>query len=132
MKKFALVLIVLCLLLIAGCAAPQNTGGYQKITPEEAKAMLDAGKDLTLVDVRTQEEYDQGHIPGAMLLPSTDIQEKAAQALPDKSAVLLVYCRSGARSSSASKALAAMGYTNVYDLGGIASWPYETTTEPNQ
>ncbi len=132
MKKFALVLIVLCLLLIAGCADPQNTAGYQKITPEEAKAMLDAGKDLTLVDVRTQEEYDQGHIPGAMLLPSTDIQEKAAQALPDKSAVLLVYCRSGARSSSASKALAAMGYTNVYDLGGIAAWPYETTTEPNQ
>ena len=127
MKKHALIL--LCITLLSGCAAPQGTAAYQKISAEEAKKMLDGTAETVLVDVRTRDEFDQGHIPGAILLPNTDIRDKAAQELPDKNAVILVYCRSGNRSKTASQELIAMGYTQVYDFGGIIDWPYETVTE---
>jgi rhodanese-related sulfurtransferase len=99
---------------------------YRKISAEEAHAMMQKDKGFILLDVRTQDEFNQGHISGAVLLPDTLIAEKAATALPDKNAEILVYCRSGHRSSGAAKALVAMGYVNVYDFGGIIDWPYAT------
>lgn len=102
----------------------QEQGRYETITPEEAKAKMDAG-NVMIVDVRTQAEYDQGHIPGAILVPNETIGDTLPEALPDQEAVLLVYCRSGRRSKEAAEKLAALGYQTVYDFGGILDWPYD-------
>ena len=98
------------------------------ITAEEAKAKLDSDDSVILVDVRTPEEYREGHIPGAILLPVSDIEAKAESELPDKSATYIVYCRTGSRSAAAASQLVEMGYENIYDLGGINDWPYEKVT----
>ena len=124
-----LVMCLCCLVLLCGCSAPKKESGYKKITSGEAKEKMDSLKNVIILDVRTKEEYDQGHISGALLLPNTDIAKKAADALPDKDVPILVYCRSGNRSKSASEDLISMGYTQVYDFGGIIDWPYETVTE---
>ena len=96
-----------------------------KIAPEKVKAMLNSGKSMQLVDVREEPEFAEGHIPGAKLLPLGKIQEKALEEFPDKEALLLLYCRSGRRSAQAAQILTSMGYTHVYDVGGILHWPYE-------
>ncbi len=124
-----LVLFLCCLALLSGCAAPNKAAEYKKITPDEAKELMDTRENVILLDVRTKEEFDQGHIPNALLLPNTEIKKQAGEKLPDKNALILVYCRSGNRSKSASEELLAMGYTKVYDFGGIIDWPYETVTE---
>lgn len=100
---------------------------YIKITPAEAKALMDS-ETVIVLDVRTQAEYDGGHIKNAVLLDSGDVSVKAATVLPDKNATILVYCRSGNRSATASKLLIEMGYTKVMDFGGIIDWPYEVVT----
>lgn len=97
----------------------------QKISQEEARERMEAG-DVIVLDVREQEEYDSGHIPGAVLLPLGAIdRESAAEVIPEKDATVLVYCRSGSRSKRAAKALAELGYTGVYEFGGIMTWPYD-------
>lgn len=101
------------------------TAQYRKISPELAKEMIDSGEELILVDVRTASEFSQGHIPGAILLPNETIGSTPPSELSDKEALILVYCRSGNRSAQAARKLVAMGYINVYDFGGIISWPYE-------
>ena len=88
---------------------------------------MDTLTDYIILDVRTEQEYDMGHIPGAKLIPVDDINVKAPSILTDKNAVILVYCRSGNRSKTASQALAEMGYVNVYEFGGITTWEYEIT-----
>jgi len=98
---------------------------YRKISAQEAKTMMDS-RDVIILDVRTQAEYDEGHILNALLLPDTKIKEQASAMLPDQNAKILVYCRSGRRSAQAAQTLIQMGYTNVYDFGGIIDWPYET------
>ena len=90
--------------------------------------MMEGSDDYILLDVRTLEEFEPAHIKGAMLLPVTEIQDKASEQLGDKDAVILVYCRSGNRSAQAAKQLLDMGYTRVYDFGGIIDWPYETVS----
>ena len=98
---------------------------YQQITQDVAKEMMDAG-DVVILDVREQYEYDASHITGAVLLPVGSITEDAAAAvIDDLETVVLVYCRSGNRSKTASQALVDIGYTNVYEFGGINTWPYE-------
>lgn len=99
---------------------------YKQITPEEAKAMMDKQEDYILLDVRSQEEYDEGHIEGAIVIPDTEISDRAEAELTDKESTILVYCRSGRRSKLAAQALADLGYTNIYEFGGIIDWPYET------
>lgn len=96
----------------------------QRITPAAARRMMEAGEGFP-VDVREPSEYVTGHIPGAKLLPLGLIRIKADQVIPDKEAPWLVYCRSGQRSAMAARQLEAMGYHNVYDLGGILAWPYQ-------
>ena len=91
--------------------------------------MLDDNPDALVVDVRTQEDYDAGHIAGAVLVPNETIGDAPPELLPDLDAVLLVHCRTGVRSKQAAEKLLALGYTQVYDFGGIADWPYGTVTE---
>lgn len=115
------------LLLLTGCGAgdASEEKGYQQISQEEAKEMMDS-QEVLILDVREQDEYDSGHIPGAVLLPVGSItEESAAEVIPEKDATVLVYCRSGNRSKTAAKALAELGYTGIYEFGGITTWPYE-------
>ena len=117
--------LLLSLLLLTGCGE-DSADGYQQISQEEAKAMMDT-QVVIILDVREQDEYDSGHIPGAVLLPVGTIDETtAAEVIPEKNSTVLVYCRSGNRSKTASAALAELRYTNIYEFGGINTWPYET------
>lgn len=99
--------------------------GYHKISQEKAKKMIDEGS-VTIVDVRTAEEYQEKRIPDAVLVPNEIIGSAQPEALPDLEAVLLVYCRTGVRSKQASDKLVKIGYTSVYNIGGITTWPYDT------
>lgn len=115
------------LLLLTGCGAggASEEKGYQQISQEEAKEMMDS-QEVLILDVREQDEYDSGHIPGAVLLPVGSItEESAAEVIPEKDATVLVYCRSGNRSKTAAKTLAELGYTGIYEFGGITTWPYD-------
>ena len=125
--KRILPLIFSVLLLLSGCSGKESANhSYEQISQQEAKTMMDT-QDVIILDVREQEEYDSGHIPGAVLLPvGTISEETAAAVIPEKGSVVLVYCRSGNRSKTASAALAELGYTGVYEFGGINTWPYET------
>lgn len=98
---------------------------YQQITPQEAKKIMDSDEEHIVLDVREQDEYDSGRIPNAILIPYTEIENKAEELLPHKDAQILVYCRSGRRSKIAAEALSKLGYTNVKEFGGIIDWAYE-------
>ena len=121
----------LCLLIFAGCAQEESKveNTYQQITAQDAKTIMDTEKDYIIIDARTEEEFAAGHIANAVLIPEYEIAERAEAELPDKDALILVYCRSGRRSKIASEELVKLGYTNVKEFGGIIDWPYETTTE---
>lgn len=101
---------------------------YKKMTPEDAKARIDSVDEIIILDVRTEDEYTAEHIPNAILIPNETITDKTLELLPDLEAEILIYCRSGNRSAQAAKKLLAIGYTNVYDFGGIIDWPYDTVT----
>jgi phage shock protein E len=98
---------------------------YKRITAEEAKARIDSGNEIIILDVRTEEEFNAGHIPNAILIPNETITDKMPDLLPNLDAEILIYCRSGNRSAQAARKLIQIGYTNVYDFGGINSWSYE-------
>ena len=99
---------------------------YEQITPAKAKEIMDNENSYVILDVRTQEEFDEAHIDGAILIPDYEIADKAESVLEDKDQLLLVYCRSGRRSKLAAEELVKLGYTNVKEFGGIIDWPYET------
>lgn len=125
-------LLAFGLCAFAGCnkAVPDNNSEnditYAQISQQEAKRLMDTEEDYVILDVRTQAEYDEKHIPNAVLIPDYEIEEKAESVIPDKDTLILVYCRSGRRSKAASQKLAEMGYTNVKEFGGINDWEYET------
>ncbi len=98
---------------------------YTTITPEEAKRMMETESDHVILDVRSEREFQGGHIPGAILLPDHEIADRAHEVLPDRDQIILVYCAGGVRSRAASQRLAEQGYRNVYDFGGLNQWPYE-------
>ena len=125
MKRMLPALLII-LLLFTGCGGNSvNENSYQQITQEAAKEMMDT-QEVLILDVREQHEYDSGHIPGAVLLPvGTITEDTAAVVIDDLDTVVLVYCRSGNRSKTASQALVDLGYTNVYEFGGINDWPYD-------
>ena len=125
MKK--LIFILLAALLLTACAQENNDREaiYMNITAQEAKEIMDTQEGYIILDVREQDEFDQGHIPGAILIPYTQIDFKAEDMLPDLDQLILVYCRSGRRSKIAAEALVELGYTNIKEFGGILDWPYE-------
>ena len=107
-----------------GCS-DGDSATYEQISGAEAKALMDSESGYIIIDARTQEEYDQGHIPGAILIPEYEIADRAEKELPDKDQLILVYCRSGRRSKIAAEELVKLGYTNVKEFGGIIDWEYE-------
>ena len=126
MKK--LILIILAMLGLTACG--QDTENIQEavyvnITAQQSKKIMDTQKDYVILDTRTQEEYEESRIPGAILIPYDEILDKAEGVLTDKDQLILVYCRSGRRSKLAAEALVELGYTNIKEFGGIIDWPYE-------
>ena len=126
MKK-CIALVILLVLAFSACNAVP-AGEYRKISPAIAGDMMHNLENYIILDVRSEEEFAAGHIADAQLLPEDKIAVRAAAELPDKDAVILVYCQSGRRSELAANALCKLGYSNVYDFGGINDWPYETVS----
>ena len=135
-----MIILLPCLLFLASCdldnkketpaeseAPPEPV--YRKLSAAEAHEMMNGESAFILLDVRTEEEHLESRIPGSILIPDFEIRSRAESELPDKNALILVYCRSGRRSESAAKELVAMGYTNVYDFGGIMDWPFDIEKE---
>ena len=145
MKKALCIISVLLCILLSGCGDATTIGiiggadgptsiivpekgekaMYEQITAEESKKIMDSGEEHIVLDTREQDEFDEGHIPGAILIPYTEIENKAEEMLPDKDKLILVYCRSGRRSKIAAESLSKLGYTNVKEFGGIIDWTYE-------
>ena len=126
MKKLIFLLLAVMMLTACGQDKENNQGAvYVNITAEEAKQIMDSEEGYIILDARTQEEYDEGHIPGATQISHEEIAEKAEQVLTDKDQLILVYCRSGRRSKIAAESLVELGYTNIKEFGGILDWPYE-------
>ena len=126
MKKLMMLLLAVIMLTACGNAKGNDREAvYMNITAAEAKEIMGSEEGYVILDVRTQDEYNQGHIPGAVLIPDTEIRTKAEKVLTDKDQRILVYCRSGRRSKLASEILLELGYTNIWEFGGIMDWPYE-------
>ena len=125
--KRVLLLILSVVMLLSGCALTNSSASasYTQITQEEAKEMMKKDDGHIIIDVRRQDEYDEGHIPGAVLIPNESITDKQPEELPELDRIILVYCRSGRRSKEASQKLADIGYTHVYEFGGINTWSGE-------
>ena len=120
------ILILLTALLLGGCAAkPTEKASYRSITMEEAVTMMAQETDYLILDVRRTDEFAAGHIPGAINVANESIGTDEIPELPEKDQLILVYCRSGNRSKQAARKLAALGYTNVVEFGGIMDWPGE-------
>ena len=124
-KRFLLMLLTLALPF--GCVGCSDGGSatYDQISGAEAKALMDSESGYIIIDARTQEEYNEGHIPGAIMIPEYEIADRAEKELPDKDQLILVYCRSGRRSKIAAEELVKLGYTNVKEFGGIIDWEYD-------
>ncbi len=130
--KLKLCLSLVMVMFLTGCGSTnattpvKSTGStYQKITAQEAQVRMKENPKAIVLDVRTKEEYAAGHIPKAICVPNETIDKTPPAELPDKKAEILVYCRSGNRSRQAANKLIAMGYTSVFDFGGIGDWPGE-------
>ena len=127
MKKLFFLLLAVMMLTACGQDKENDQGVvYLNITAEEAKEIMDTEEGYIILDVRTQDEFDESRIPSAILIPHDEITEKAEDLLTDKDQLILVYCRSGRRSKLAAEALVELGYTNIKEFGGIIDWPYET------
>ena len=120
-----MLLISLSLFGLTACQSGDNNATYEQITAEQAKTIMDTEKDYVIIDARTEEEFAEGHIENAILIPEYEIKDRAPKELSDKEQLILVYCRSGRRSKIASEELVKLGYTNVKEFGGIIDWPYE-------
>ena len=131
MKRIVPLMLTLAFVL-TGCSSTNTNSSensensYRQISQKEAKEMMDQLADVVILDVREQDEFDSGHIPGAVLLPvGTITEDSAAAVIPEADTTVLVYCRSGNRSKTASDALVKLGYTQIYEFGGINTWPYD-------
>ena len=131
MNRVMPILLMLSLAL-TGCAVSSpapvaNT--YRQITMQEAVEMMEKEKDYIILDVRTEQEFAAGHIPGAIVIPNETIGTEEISQLPDKDQLIMVYCRSGNRSKQASDKLVRLGFTNIVEFGGIIDWPGEIVTD---
>ena len=131
MKK--IIMIFISIILIMGLTGCEDKGmSYNQISMEEAIKIMEEETDYIILDVRTPEEFAEKHIPNAMNIPNETIGSEEIAELPDKNQLILVYCRSGNRSKQASNKLAALGYTNIYEFGGINDWTGETVSEETE
>lgn len=121
-KKLLLAVGLFLLICIAGCGKGSDL--YEQISQEEAKRIMDTESDYIIVDARTEAEYSEGHIDGAICIPNETINDTEPEQLPQKDQLVLIYCRSGRRSKEAAKKLAKLGYSNIKEFGGIITWPY--------
>lgn len=129
-RKMGILSAGLMLMVSVGCGRPAaENRTFQKITQEEAKERMRRDDGHLIVDVRRPDEYAEGHIPGAICIPNETITDTAPQELPDQDQILLIYCRSGNRSRQAAEKLVKLGYTNVYEFGGITEWNGEITAD---
>ena len=135
-RRWVFIIMAALLLLLTACSSggqvmdgEDMVRSYTQISQEEAKQMMEQDGTQIIVDVRTQEEYDSGHIPGAICIPNESIGTEHPEELSDLDQVILVYCRSGNRSKQAAQKLFDMGYINVYEFGGINDWTGEVVTE---
>ena len=128
LKMFKGTLFLLTFLTACG-QPPEEGSGYRQISPEEAMSLMETQEDYIILDVRTREEYEEGHIPGAVLVPNETIGEEEIPELPDKDEMILVYCRSGNRSKQAAEKLVGLGYSNIIEFGGIIDWPGEVVSQ---
>ena len=124
-KTKRLLPFILSLLFLSSCGTPGSSPGYKEITMSDAIKMMEAEKNYIILDVRRADEYAEGHIPGAINIPNEVIGTEEIPELPDKSQLILVYCRSGRRSKEASEKLVKLGYTNIVEFGGILDWKGE-------
>ena len=123
-------MILVSIIMIMGLTGCEEQGmSYTKISMKEAVAMMETEENYIILDVRTAEEFTEKHIPNAINIPNEIIGCEEFEELPDKNQLILVYCRSGNRSKQASEKLAALGYTNIYEFGGINDWTGETVSE---
>lgn len=122
---FLTLILVLTSIIVCNSNEQAESTSYTKTTCKEAKKIIEDNDSVVILDVRTEEEYNEGYIEGAILIPITEIYGKAGEIVQDKSATILVYCRSGNRSARATKHLVNEGYTNVYDIGGILDCEYD-------
>jgi rhodanese-related sulfurtransferase len=148
MKSIVVLVALLMSVAVAGCgqkevhiiggadgptsiflASDSSADSYIQIDQEMAKAMMSLDDGHVVVDVRRQDEFDAGHIPGAICIPNESITDTQPAELPDLNQVILVYCRTGRRSKEASQKLFDMGYKNVFEFGGIVDWTGEVVTE---
>lgn len=135
MKKLkGLIFMLLISLSLFGLTSCKENGEnkkitYEQITAQQAKEIMDTQNDYIIIDARTEEEFEDGHIKNAILIPEYEIADRAEEELPNKDTLILVYCRSGRRSKIASEELVKLGYTNVKEFGGIIDWPYEVVKE---
>ena len=120
-----MILLLATAVLLVGCGASKNTNTFKRISMDEAVRLMKKETGYLILDVRREEEYKAGHIPGAVHVPNETIDEYEIDELPDKDQTIYVYCRSGNRSRQAAAKLAALGYTNIVEIGGINSWPGE-------
>ena len=130
MKKFShlITILMLAVCLLCACSDSEAAGRitpYTPLTPAQAKEIIDNRDSYIILDVRTDEEYKKTHIPGAVNIPVEEIKDRGDRLSADKDTVILVYCENGVRSKQAAQELADMGYTSVYEFGGISTWPYE-------
>lgn len=123
-----IIVLMLTLLFPLGLGGCTKASSYDIITQEEAKAIMDKEDNYVILDVRTEEEFEEKHIEGAILIPDYEIYARAEEILKDKDQLILIYCRSGRRSKAAASVLVALGYTNVKEFGGIIDWPYGTVS----
>ena len=127
--KYIVPMIVCAMLLLNGCSESKREPAYRQVEMAEAIAMMEEETDYVILDVRTKEEFGEKHIPDAINIPNEEIGTAEIVELPDKNQLILVYCRSGNRSKQASEKLAALGYTNIVEFGGINDWPGETISD---
>ena len=124
-RIISIIAALVFLIAFSGCATEEKGSVYMNINAEKAKDMMENLEEFVLLDARSEEEFSEGHIPGAIVIPHEEVSERAESEIPEKDVPVFVYCRSGRRSKIAAEALVALGYSEVYEFGGIIDWPYE-------
>lgn len=129
MRKIIAFILIGVVVLLTGCTTQPSDSTYKQVNADEAVEIMNKETDYIILDVRTQEEYNSGHIPEAVCIPNESIGKEPPSLLPDKNQLILVYCRSGNRSKQAAQKLADLGYTNIVEFGGINDWKGDIETD---